>query len=400
MSGAPVLQGLRVVEVSAFVAAPLGGATLAELGADVVRVDPPGGGIDAGRWPLHQGRSLYWAGLNQGKRSVHIDTRTDRGQQIVADLIVEAGACLTNLPLAGWMSFERLRERRPDLVMLVITGNPDGSTAVDYTINAAVGFPLVTGPESATAPINHVMPAWDFIAGHLAATGIIAAELRRARTGEGGLVTLSLADAALASVSHLGLISEAQLDPQPRARYGNAVYGTFGRDFATGDGRAVMVMAVTGRGWRSLTEATETTAACAEVERRHGVDFRDEGARFVHRAELCALLAPWIAVRPLAEVARVFNEKGVLWGPYQSFKQLVAEDPRATTANPLFGEVEHPGIGRVTAAGSPLMFRGTDRVAPAAAPAMGEHTHEVLRSWLRLSEDELSGLAREKVIPA
>ena len=400
MSGAPILRGLRVVEVSAFVAAPLGGATLAELGADVVRVDPPGGGIDAGRWPLHRGRSLYWAGLNQGKRSVNVDTRTERGQRIVADLIVEAGACLTNLPPAGWMSFEHLRERRPDLVMLVITGNPDGSAAVDYTINAAVGFPLVTGPESATVPVNHVLPAWDIIAGHLAATGIIAGELRRVRTGEGGLVTLSLADAALASIGHLGLLSEAQLEPQPRGRYGNAVYGTFGRDFATADGRAVMVTAVTARGWRSLTDATETTARAAELEQRHAVDFRDEGARFTHRAELCALLEPWIASRPLAEVARVFNEKGVLWGPYQSFKQLVAEDPRATPANPLFAQVEHPGIGRVTAAGSPLMFQGTDRVPPARAPAMGEHTREVLRSWLGLSEDELAGLAREKVIPA
>src|ERR1700674_3323787 len=93
-SRAAILSGLRVVEVSAFVAAPLGGATLAALGADVVRIDPPGGGIDAGRWPLHGGASLYWAGLNQGKRSVNVDTRTERGQELVAKLVGSAGILL------------------------------------------------------------------------------------------------------------------------------------------------------------------------------------------------------------------------------------------------------------------------------------------------------------------
>src|SRR5256886_3703589 len=137
-SAQPILRGLRVVELSAFVAAPLGGATLASLGAEVVRVDQPGGGIDANRWPLQAGRSLYWAGLNQGKRSVNLDTRTEKGQELAARLIAEAGMLLTNLPTAGWSSYERLRARRPDLIMAVLTGNPDGSTAVDYTVNAAV----------------------------------------------------------------------------------------------------------------------------------------------------------------------------------------------------------------------------------------------------------------------
>src|SRR5438309_7387829 len=111
----PILVGLRAVELSAFVAAPLAGATLASLGAEVVRIDPPGGGIDAGRWPLHDGRSLYWAGLNQGKRSVNIDTRTEQGQELACRLVAEAGMVLTNLPTAGWSSYERLRQRRPDL---------------------------------------------------------------------------------------------------------------------------------------------------------------------------------------------------------------------------------------------------------------------------------------------
>ncbi|HEU5288507.1 MAG TPA: CoA transferase, partial [Candidatus Limnocylindria bacterium] len=231
------MHGLRVVELSAFVAAPLGGATLAELGAEVVRIDPPGGGIDAHRWPLHQGRSLYWAGLNQGKRSVNIDTRTAKGQALVTDLVARAGVLLTNLPVREWSTYERLSARRPDLIMAVITGNPDGTTAVDYTVNAAVGIPFLTGPEGHDGPVNHVLPAWDALTGYAVATAIVAAELHRVRTGEGQLITLSLMDVALSTVGHLGLIGEAQLVAEPRGRYGNDVYGTFAHDFRTSDGR-------------------------------------------------------------------------------------------------------------------------------------------------------------------
>src|SRR5215831_17277305 len=101
-----ILAGLRVVELSAFVAAPLGGATLAALGADVIRIDPPGGGIDIGRWPLHGGRSLYWEGLNRGKRSVTLDLRSERGQEIAARLAARAGTLLTNLPSRGALTYE------------------------------------------------------------------------------------------------------------------------------------------------------------------------------------------------------------------------------------------------------------------------------------------------------
>jgi len=160
-SATPILDGLRVVELSAFIAAPLGGATLAALGADVIRVDPPGGGIDIDRWPLHRGRSLYWAGLNQGKRSVTGDTRTEEGQRKVARLIAApgegGGIVLTNLPLKGWNSYAQLALLRRDLIMVAITGDRDGRAAVDYTVNAALGIPWLTGPEDHDGPINHVL---------------------------------------------------------------------------------------------------------------------------------------------------------------------------------------------------------------------------------------------------
>ena len=381
----PILAGMRIVELSAFVAAPLGGATLAALGADVIRVDPPGGGIDIDRWPLHRGRSLYWAGLNQGKRSVTIDTRSELGQRQVAGLIAApgegGGIVLTNLPVKGWSSYEELLKLRPDLIMVVITGDRAGGTAVDYTVNAALGFPWLTGPEGYDGPVNHVLPAWDGMTGFLAALAILAAERHRRLHGEGQLVELSLSDVGLAVAGHLGLIGEAILEPEPRGRFGNEVYGTFGRDFGTRDGRRAMVLALTPRQWSSLGQATGLTGEFAAIESRVGANFKSEADRWIHRKPLFALLEAWFAHHDLAAVREAFDRHGVLWSLYQTPKELVAEDPRASIANPMFAEVDHPGLGSFLTAGSPLRFAAAPPVPPRPAPSLGQHTEEVLREF-------------------
>jgi 2-methylfumaryl-CoA isomerase len=381
--GAGILAGLRVVEISAFVAAPLGGATLAAMGADVIRVDPTGGGVDIGRWPLHRGRSLYWAGLNQGKRSVTIDMRQAPGQEKVARIICApgegGGIFLTNLPVSGWSSYDELKKLRGDLIMVVITGNRDGSAAVDYTVNAALGFPYITGPEETEVPVNHVLPAWDAMTGFLAATAILAADRHRRLTGQGQLVELSLSDVGLAVTGHLGMIGEAVLEDEPRGRFGNHVFGTFGRDFVTRDDRRVMVLALTPRQWRSLVEATGLSGEFRNVEARLGLYFNNEGDRWRGRQEICELLQGWISVRTYASVASAFDGNRVLWGPYQTFKELVARDPRVSAANPLFANVDHPGLGSYPTAGSPLRFGAAEPVRPGPSPRLGEHTEEVLR---------------------
>ena len=394
----PILRGLRLVELSAFVAAPLAGATLASLGAEVVRIDPPGGGIDASRWPLHRGRSLYWAGLNQGKLSVNIDTRSEEGRDLATRLVARAGMVLTNLPTAAWSSYERLRDLRPDLIMAVLTGNPDGSAAVDYTVNAATGFPFLTGPEDREGPVNHVLPAWDALAGCLLATGLIAAELHRSRTGEGQLLKLSLADVALSVASSLGLIAEAQLTPAPRGRFGNDLYGTYSHDFRTSDGRHLIVVALTPRQWKSLVDAAGLAEEVQRLEVERGLDLSREGDRFAARREITELLRAWTARRTYAEVSAALDTHQVLWGPYQTFKELVRDDPRCSVLNPLFEEVEQPGVGRYLRAASPLAFGAAARVPPKPSPEMGADTAAVLSSWLGLSEGEIEALASAGVI--
>lgn len=395
MSG--LLHGMRVVEGSAFVAAPLGGMTLAQLGADVIRFDPIAGGLDARRWPITtEGTSLFWAGMNKGKRSICADIRSPAGRELISELIAapgaDAGLFLTNLPAKGWLAYETLRARRDDLIMLAIVGNHDGSSAVDYTINPATGFPWATGPTSLGVPFNHLLPAWDAITGGLAATGLLAADRHRARTGTGRFCQIALSDVAFAMVGHLGKIAEVQINDAERPKFGNYLYGAFGRDFETSEGRRIMVVALTTKQWKALREATGLGEGFDVIGQHLGAPLDTEGGRFEARKAIAALISPWVRSRSYAEVARIFDAAGVCWGPYQTFRQLVDEDPRCSTSNPMFELVEQPGVGTYLMPGSPLDFGAADRVPVRPAPLLGEHTEEILGDVLGLSGTEIGRL--------
>jgi len=389
------LEGLRVVEVSAFVAAPLGGMTLAQLGAEVIRVDPIGGNIDIGRWPLApSGTSLYWTALNKAKRSVALALDRAEGREIASALIAQAGMLLTNLPAAsGWMSYAALSARRPDLIMLRLTGTHDGGNAVDYTVNAAAGFPVATGEDE--RPVNHVLPAWDVAAGLYLATGLLAAERRRARTGAGSEVTLALSDVAYATAANLGYVADAQVNGHVRPPLGNWLYGAFGRDFPTRDGRRVMLAAISDRQWRAIGTATGLKEQLALAGQAMGADLDDEGGRYAAREAIGAVLAPWFAARTLAEVRAALDGSGVLWGPYQDFGQMVREDPRVSPRNPLFAEIAQEGVGRVLAPSSPLQ----PALPPRPAPRLGADTDAVLREMLGLPEDRIAAYRDAGILP-
>jgi 2-methylfumaryl-CoA isomerase len=398
-----ILAGLRVIEGSAFVAAPLGGMTLAQLGADVIRFDPLGGGLDRGRWPVTaDGHSLFWAGLNKGKRSIQIDLGSDAGRELAGALVTapgpDAGLFLTNFPARGFLDYERLVARRADLIMINIVGNHDGSSAVDYTVNPATGFAWATGPRNLAVPFNHLLPAWDAITGALAAMSLLAAERGRARTGAGQYVRIAVSDVAFWMVGNLGKIAEVQINHHERAKDGNYLYGAFGRDFSTKDGHRVMIVALTLRQWRNLVEATGLGEAFDTIARMMNVDLDDEGGRFAAREVLGATLKPWVLARTLAEVRETFDRHGVSWGPYQTFTELVERDPRCSTANPMFAQIEQPGIGTYLAPGTPLAFSGAERLPAAPAPQLGEHTDEVLGDLLGLGEREISRLHDEGVV--
>ena len=399
MNARGILSGLTVAEGSAFVAAPLCGMTLAQLGADVIRFDQIGGGLDYRRWPLAStGDSLFWAGLNKGKRSLEVDLRTDEGRELVQACIVAAGTFLTNFPARGWLSYESLSRQREDLVMVSLTGNRDGTSEVDYTVNPATGFPWATGPRGFSEPLNSVLPAWDVTMGGLAATGLLAADRHRAATGEGQLVRIALSDVAFAMVGHLGRVAEAQLESKAAPRDGNYLYGAFGHDFPTRDGRRVMVVALTTRQWNALVEVTRVARTVSALEQAMEIDLQRVSDRFQARDVLAAVLKPWFEDRTLEEIRAAFTGTGVSWGAYQTFSQLVHEDPRCSTDNEMWELVEQPGVGTYLTPGTPLDFSALPRTSVHRAPALGEHTEAVLSELLGLSSAEIGRLARDGVV--
>ncbi len=401
-----ILEGLRIVEGSAFVAAPLGGMTLAQMGADVIRFDPLGGGLDSHRWPVtEEGRSLYWAGLNKGKRSLAIDTRKPEGREIVSALITADGdgngLFLSNFPLSGWMSYDALKARRDDVIVVNLLGNADGSSAVDYTVNCAVGFPFVTGAPHGSAhvnPVNHVLPAWDAIAGVHLSLAIVAAERYRRLHGAGQEVKVALSDIAIAMAGNLGYIQEVQINHADRRAHGNYLYGSYGCDFETRDGRRIYIVVVTNRMWTELGKATGLTEKLDALGALLGYDLAKEGDRFKASDAISALLKAWCEARTLQEIADAFEGTGVCWGPYQTFTQLVEEDARCSTANAMFAELEQPGIGRYLVPGSPLDFGQSPRETPRRAPLLGEHTDEILGGDLGMSDGQIGALRDARVV--
>lgn len=397
------LTGMTIVEVSAFIAAPYAGLTLAQMGAEVIRIDPIGGGLDYNRWPVtDDGTSLYWAGLNKGKKSVTLNVRDPKGRELAHALMTAAGPgngiVLTNLPARGWLDFEGVKAMRDDLIMVNIVGRRDGSVALDYTVNARAGFPLVTGPVGTEGPVNHVMPVWDVVTALAASNAVLVADRHRRDTGEGQYVRIALADSAFAVLSHLGYVAEAQINGTDRPATGNHVFGTFGCDFPTSDGRRIMITAFTPRHWSALVEATGLEERFAALAAEKGVDLAKEEERYALRETIEAELAPWFADRSLDEIGKALDAVGACWGPYQTFRQAVAEDPDLSAENPMFEEIDQPGIGRYLAAGSFIDFSGIPRDPVAPAPTLGNNTDSVLSEKLGLTDSDLGALKDAKVI--
>jgi 2-methylfumaryl-CoA isomerase len=395
------LRGLRIVECASFVAGPSCGMTLGQLGAHVIRIDPLGGGADYQRWPLAaNGRSLYWTALNKGKRSVAVDLRSDRGRELVTALITapgpDAGVFVDNSVGRRWLSYQTLAGHRADLIHVRVQGHADGRPAVDYTVNAEVGIPMITGSEDLTAPVNQVLPTWDLVTGMTAATGVLAALHERMATGRGAYIELALADVATAGVANLGWLAEAELRGGERPRHGNHLYGSFGVDFQTGDGERIMVVALTAAQWHALRRVTGTEEVFAALEKATGMDFALESDRYRMRETIAATLRPWFAARALPEVSKLLDAERVLWSRYRGMLDVVAAH-RASSGESVLTAVDQPGIGPTIAARSPLRWAGAYQEA-AAAPSLGQHTDEVLSEVLGLGQAELGSLHDDGVI--
>ena len=387
----PLLNGLSIIEASSFVASPTAGLYLAQMGAEVIRVDQIGGGPDFNRWPkAENGASLYWENLNRAKKSVALDLSKPEAREILQEMAAKTGQFITNFPVGGFLSHENLVAKRSDMITVRVMGTADGGPALDYTVNAAVGFPDLTG--AGPEPVNHVLAAWDLLTGAYSAFAMMTALHYRSATGLGQEVRVPLSDVAIGTAANLGMLAEVLHTGDNRERLGNSVYGAFGRDFVTGDGVRLMIMAITPRQWTGLVSVLGISENVAAIEAERNVSLiKDEGLRFTHRDALFPLVEAKVATWNYADLKCALDKVGGCYGAYQTVK-YAASDPVLVGNNPMFGSAENPSGLDYPSAGSLASIPQLDRAPPQSAPRLGVHSDEILERVLGLSSGQIATL--------
>jgi 2-methylfumaryl-CoA isomerase len=374
------------------------------MGAEVIRIDQIGGGLDYDRYmQTAEGRSLSWENLNRAKKSVALDLSGGEGRELCVELARRTGQLITNLPEKSFLSHARVSEGRPDLVSVRIMGWHDGRQAMDFTVNAASGYPLLTGPAEwdpdTARPINHTLPAWDFITGAYCAFAMMAALHHRAATGEGSEVRVPLGDVGMGTVANSGAMAEMLYRGGDRERLGNAIWGALGRDFTSRDGTRFMVAVLTGKQWRAMIEALGIAEPVAALEAQAGVSFANsDHNRFVHREALFAIIQGAAGQADYAELAERLAKAGATFEHYRTMYEA-ATDPALVDANPLFGpSPANPSGFSYPAPRSFANLPGREAGNPEPAPYLGQHSEEVLAERLGLSAGAIGDLIDRGVV--
>ena len=398
-----ILSGLRIIESSAFVAVPMAGMTLAQMGAEVIRFDRLEGGLDARRMPYSpSGSSLFWSGMNKGKKSIAIDMKSPEGKELISNLITapgkDAGLFLTNLKVRGWLDYETLSKIRSDIIIVTLTGDRHGKPQVDYTVNPALGIPDITGHEGSVDPVANAIPAWDMIAGNMCVSSLLAAERYRLRHGVGQDVEIALKDVASAAIGHLGMIADTTLNTDDRTKAGNSLYGAYGKDFLCADGNRVMIIGLTSRQWAGIVKATDTAEQFKQLEMENNINLQDESIRWKWRHSITEIIEPWFKIRKVEDFASNFDKIGLTWSVFRSVREALDFDPDLTEDNPLFKKILQPDAGEFLVPKHPANFSKVENSDPTAAPILGEHTEEILGDVLNLSDIEVSNLFDNGVV--
>ena len=398
-----ILSGLRVIESSAFVAVPMAGMTLSQMGAEVIRFDRLEGGLDARRMPYSpSGTSLFWSGMNKGKKSIAVDMKSPKGKELISNLVTapgkDAGLFLTNLKVRGWLDYETLSKVRSDIIIVTLTGDRHGKPQVDYTVNPALGIPDITGHEGSADPVANAIPAWDMIAGNMCVSSLLAAERYRLRHGVGQDVEIALKDVAAAAIGHLGMIADATLNSDDRTKAGNALYGAYGKDFLCADGNRVMIIGLTSRQWSGIVKATDTSEQFKKLEIENNINLQDESIRWQWRHAITEIIEPWFKIRAVEDFADDFDKTGLTWSVFRSVKEALDVDPDLTEDNPLFKKILQPDAGEFLVPKHPANFSKVENSDATPAPALGEHTEEILGDVLNLSDLEIANLFDDGVV--
>ena len=396
MSAAPKgpLDGVKVVELAHIMAGPVCGLMLADMGADVVKVEKPQGD-DTRRFlpPEIGGESSAFMMMNRNKRGVVLDLKDPRGRDALERMLREADILIENfrrdtMERMGF-GYDRLHEINPQLVYVEISGfGRTGPYAdrggFDLIAQGMSGLMSITGEGHGRPPVKVGAPVSDITAGILGAMGAAAAYARRLATGEGQRVDTSLFEAGITHTywqSAIAFATGVAPGPMGSAHPLNAPYEAF----ETADGW-ITVGAANQRNWERLCAILDAPELLADPR------FATNAERMAHREALAEGLAVHFRERRSAEWLERLEAGGVPAGPVLDIREMHA-DPQ-TRAREMVVSVEHPTAGAVETIGLPVKFSGTPGAVRRPAPRLGEHTVEVLQAH-GLPRDEAEAMLRD-----
>lgn len=390
------LTGVRVLDLTQFLAGPYGSMLLGDLGAEIIKIEPPGGD------PMRQmppyflaGESAYFLSINRNKRSVTLNLKTPAGRQVFYDLVRLSDVVLDNFRpgvMEGLgLGYETLRQINRRIIACSITGF--GRTgpyrdrpAFDLVLQAMSGAMSITG-EPERPPVRMGIPMGDLAGGMFAAQAISAALYARERTGEGCFIDLGLMDCLTALLTYVAQYYLAGGPvPQPAGSHHQSVvpYGVF----ATADGHLVIAVFAE-KFWSALCRALERPDLAEDPR------FARNELRLEHRAELLPILQDIFRRRPTREWLTRLEAEGVPSGPVQTIDQVLA-DPHIAARHMLV-RVPHPSIGELPLLGNPIKISDVEEQFH-PPPRLGQHTEEILRNLLGYSEKKMTELRESGVV--
>lgn len=394
------LAGLRVVELAHVMAGPVGGLMLADMGAQVIKIEKLPGGDDTRRTtpPAINGESASFMILNRNKRGVAVDLKAEAGKEFVRRLIGQADVVIENyrpgtMEKMG-LGYDALQALNPGLVYCKITGfgltGPYAQRAgYDLISQGMSALMSLTGEGPGRPPVKVGVPVGDVTAGILAATGVLAAYIERLRSGRGQYIDTSLMEASLVHTywpAAMALATGHSPGPMGSAHPVAAPY----QAFPTQDGW-LNIGAISKATWVGVSEVLELPGLLTDER------FKDNAGRMEHLDALVKLISDVLQTRPTEHWVQAFERAGVPAGPVKNIRQAL-DDPQ-TRVRDMVIKVDHPVAGEIDALGLPIKFSGGNGVTRRGAPLYGQHTREVMAE-LGYTDTEIMQLIQAGVVHA
>lgn len=394
-SASPPLSGLRILDLTQFLAGPFCTQILADLGAEIIKIEPHAGDPTRALPPyFYKGDSAYFLAINRSKRSLVLDLSTEAGRNIFYDLVRRADAVIEafrpGVAKKLGAHYDAIKNINPRIVYCSISGfGQDGPYATrpayDMIVQALSGAMSLTG-EIGGRPVRSGTPIGDLNAGQSAATAILAALWERERSGVGQSIDISMLDVQVAMLSYLGqyyLISGNVPGLQGRGHMSIPTYNAF----CARDGRDVLICANTERMWQQLCEALEI------AELANDPRFETNERRHANRAELEPMLERAFAKYDCADLLARFHERGIPSAPVNSLAEALA-DPQVVHRG-MVRAVEHALGGEIRLLGNPIKFSRSQDADFDSPPTLGQHTEIILREVLEYTPERIEMLRQE-----